>query len=289
MYAEMTGLAELPSLNATRFTSIRTTAETGSTNADLLAEAAQGAAEGNVLVTDHQTAGRGRQRRSWHDEPGAALLVSVLLRPRRALAPVLPLLTGVAAVEAVGTMLTGETAPIGLKWPNDVLVPWLDERKLAGILAESTTAGPSGTGREDPTIVVVVGMGMNLRWGRPPPTEVAARAATLTEVVGRAVDRDDVLSRYLRCLELWLARAEAGGPEVVLETVPTLMPHHRSSAAVRHRRRRVPGNRHRHLADRHAADGRRGARPHRAPCRRRPPSGLTAANDPTFRSGRGGR
>ncbi|MGB5755300.1 MAG: hypothetical protein WBM50_00165, partial [Acidimicrobiales bacterium] len=65
-------MAELPSLNATRFTSIRTTAETGSTNADLLAEAARGAAEGNVLVTDHQTAGRGRQRRSWHDEPGAA-------------------------------------------------------------------------------------------------------------------------------------------------------------------------------------------------------------------------
>lgn len=98
-----------------------------------------------------------------------------------------------------------------------MLVPWLDERKLAGILAESTTAGPSGTGREDPTMVVVVGMGMNLRWGRPPPSEVAARAATLTEVVGRAVDRDDVLSRYLRCLELWLARAEAGGQEVVLE------------------------------------------------------------------------
>ncbi len=217
MYAEMTGLAELPSLKATRFTSIRKTEETGSTNADLLAEAAGGAAEGSVAVTDHQTAGRGRQQRSWHDEPGNALLVSVLLRPQRALAPLLPLLTGVAAVEAVGTLLARGASPIGLKWPNDVLVPWLDERKLAGILAESTTGGSSPRRGDEITMVVVVGMGMNLRWGRPPPPEVAARAATLAEVVGRAVDRDEILTRYLRCLEFWLARAETDGPAPLLE------------------------------------------------------------------------
>ncbi|MGI9597513.1 MAG: biotin--[acetyl-CoA-carboxylase] ligase, partial [Acidimicrobiales bacterium] len=160
----MTGLAELPNLIETRFAPIRTVAETGSTNADLLAAAARGAAEGSVLVTDHQTAGRGRQRRNWHDDPGNALLVSVLLRPGRNLAPLLPLLTGVAAVDAVTTLLEPDHAdrpdrPVGLKWPNDVLAPALDDRKLAGILAESTTVAPARPGTDDEPMIVVVGMG----------------------------------------------------------------------------------------------------------------------------------
>lgn len=229
----MTGLAEYPPLNRTRFHDVRTVPETGSTNADLLAAAAEGAAEGVVLVTDHQTAGRGRQSRSWHDEPGTSLLVSVLLRPSLRLAPLLPLLSGVAAVEAVNSVLDDGVAGPGLKWPNDVLAPSLGERKLAGILAESATTAagsttatattstaagsvsspsPDGAG----TIVVVVGMGMNLRWGRPPPTQIRSRAATVAELAGRDVARDDVLRSYLRCLEYWLQRVEVEGREVLL-------------------------------------------------------------------------
>src|SRR5262249_47902734 len=55
--------------------------ETGSTNADLIAAARDGAGEGTVLVAERQTAGRGRLGRSWLTEPGAALTFSVLLRP----------------------------------------------------------------------------------------------------------------------------------------------------------------------------------------------------------------
>jgi BirA family transcriptional regulator, biotin operon repressor / biotin---[acetyl-CoA-carboxylase] ligase len=130
---------------------IRVVAETGSTNLDLLAAAADGAAEGTVLVAESQTAGRGRMGRQWVSAPGAALTFSVLLRP--AAVPQtgrgwVPLLAGVAAAQAVRAE-TGVDA--SLKWPNDVQV---NGAKLAGILAEQ--AGGA----------IVVGIGMNVSSGR---------------------------------------------------------------------------------------------------------------------------
>ena len=111
---------------------VRVVAETGSTNADLLAKARAGAAEGLVLVAEAQTSGRGRMGRRWISPPRRALTFSVLLRPA---APVgllgwVPLLAGVAVASALE-----QAAGVGarLKWPNDVLV---DDAKIAGILAE---------------------------------------------------------------------------------------------------------------------------------------------------------
>ena len=211
----MTEFTELLGPAGTRFTSVRVVASTGSTNADLLAEGAAGAAEGLVLVTDHQTAGRGRQRRAWHDEPGNALLVSVLLRPRSSLAPLVPLIVGLAAVDAVGEVVgTAGERPVGLKWPNDVRAPGHGERKLAGILTEATMGAGAGS---DDRPVVVAGTGLNLRWATPPPPEIESRAVTLTELTGRPVERDEVLVAYLRALERWLGRLETGGPQPVLE------------------------------------------------------------------------
>ncbi|MGZ4466556.1 MAG: biotin--[acetyl-CoA-carboxylase] ligase, partial [Nocardioides sp.] len=128
--------------------SLDVVAEVGSTNAELVARAADpDVAEGVVLVAEHQVTGRGRLDRVWTSPPRAGLTVSFLLRPdvpaaRRGW---LPLLTGVALAEAVGEV-TGVRA--SLKWPNDLLAG--DGRKLAGILAEST-----GT-------AVVVGVGLNV-------------------------------------------------------------------------------------------------------------------------------
>lgn len=226
MYAQMNRLPELPALIETRFSPIRMVEETGSTNADLLAEGRAGAAEGVVLVAGHQTAGRGRQQRVWHDEPGNALLVSVLLRPKRALAPLMPLLSGMAAVDGLRALADelsdSAEAPIaGLKWPNDVLAPSLGDRKLAGILSESTTSAAESGGGESPMesdrLIVVPGMGMNLRWGRPPPPEIAERAATVSELIGRNVERDELLPLYLRALEYWLRTAETDGPHALLD------------------------------------------------------------------------
>src|SRR5947199_1889138 len=112
---------------------------TGSTNADLLARALRGEPEGTVLVTEHQQAGRGRMGRTWTTPPRAALTFSLLVRPAQvppARRGWLPLLTGVAVVEAI-TGVTG--VQTRLKWPNDVLASTSDgsSGKLAGILAEA--------------------------------------------------------------------------------------------------------------------------------------------------------
>ena len=73
-------------LAGTRFADVRWVATTGSTNADALALARDGAPEGIVVVADHQRAGRGRRDRTWVAPPGGSLLLSVLLRPPARLA-----------------------------------------------------------------------------------------------------------------------------------------------------------------------------------------------------------
>src|SRR5262245_30557991 len=143
---------------------IRVVGETGSTNADLLAQAGAGAAEGLVLVAEAQTAARGRLGRRWTSPPRAALTFSVLLRPRGvppALLGWVPLLAGVAAASAVRAV-TGVEAP--LKWPNDVLA---GGRKLGGVLTERS--GPA----------VVVGTGINVWQDRAGLPEDAATSLLL--------------------------------------------------------------------------------------------------------------
>jgi len=184
---------------------VRTVASTGSTNADVAALAADGEPEGLVLAAAHQHAGRGRLDRTWTAPPGAALAVSVLLRPGTAgpQRPVvdrsrwawLPLLAGVALVDS----LAAAGVPAVLKWPNDVLV---GGAKLAGILAE--VAGDA----------VVLGTGVNLTQARE---ELPVPTATSLQLSGaRTTDADAVLGGYLDALaaryEAW--RAAGGDPEL---------------------------------------------------------------------------
>lgn len=162
--------------------------EVGSTNAELLVRAGNGAPEGLVLVAEHQAAGRGRLDRSWSSPPRAGLTVSLLLRPdvpaaRRSW---LPLLTGVALAEAVRSQ-TGVL--VSLKWPNDLLAA--DGRKLAGILAE---AGSSRGGHG----AVVVGTGLNVSTR---PDELPDTAVSLAMLSGGPVDRGPLLLAFLREFE----------------------------------------------------------------------------------------
>ena len=177
--------------------SVTVVAETGSTNADLLARAGEGAPEGSVLAAEKQTAGRGRMGRSWQSPRAAALMFSVLLRP--AVVPPrrrgwIPLLTGLAVVTAVRN-LTGLDAR--LKWPNDVLV---GDRKLAGILAEQ--AGDA----------IVAGVGINASTAR---AELPVPTATSLALEGAAgTGREELLVAVLGELEhrylVW-TRAERPG------------------------------------------------------------------------------
>jgi BirA family biotin operon repressor/biotin-[acetyl-CoA-carboxylase] ligase len=148
------------------------------------------------------------------------MLMSFLLRPNRVNAPLMPLLAGVAACEALAHLCGQEptAGPAGLKWPNDVLAPSLGERKLAGILAESSTPVAAAAAAKSATehMIVVVGTGMNLRWGTPPPEEIQVQSATVEELVSGPVERDEVVALYLRHVDLWLGRLEAEGAAALL-------------------------------------------------------------------------
>ncbi|MGH3445870.1 MAG: biotin--[acetyl-CoA-carboxylase] ligase [Nocardioidaceae bacterium] len=175
--------------------------QVASTNAALVERARNGAAEGLVLVTEHQTAGRGRLDRGWATPARAALTFSVLLRPVGVPAarwPWLPLLAGVAAAAAVRR----EGVRAAVKWPNDLLV---EGRKLAGILLErvETTAGPA----------VVLGLGVNVSTTRaelPVP-----HATSLLLEGGVPVDRGALLAVVLAELAAGYGRwvADAGDPD----------------------------------------------------------------------------
>ena len=186
---------------------VRRVAETGSTNSDLAELAYAGAPEGTVLVAGHQRAGRGRLDRSWHTPAGVALTASFLLRPTDVAAvrwPWIPLLTGVAVVDAVRSLArsAGVRPPgvdVGLKWPNDVLV---GDHKLAGILAERVET-PVGD-------AVVVGVGLNVAQDTAALPAGAVSLATLDV----HVSRDDVLDALTEALgstyTIW--RKAAGDP-----------------------------------------------------------------------------
>ncbi len=159
-----------------------------STNSSLVARAAE-LADGQLLVTDTQTGGRGRLGRSWSTGPGQALAVSVFIATGDAhpvLSPThlgwLPLVAGLAMTRAARAL---GVAGAGLKWPNDVLV---GGRKLSGILAELTPHG------------VVLGSGLNLTQ----TTEQLPVATATSLLIEGAPDarRADIIDRALAA---WLA------------------------------------------------------------------------------------
>lgn len=151
---------------------------TRSTNATALELAEAGTPEWTLVAAAHQTAGRGRLGRVWRDEPGRALMFSLVLRPE--LPPdrsgLLPLLAGAAMA---GACREAAGVDAGCTWPNDIVV---GGRKAGGILAEAKVS----EGRIDH---VVLGIGVNLGGG---PTDVPGATG-----VGD-VDTAALLSAFLR-------------------------------------------------------------------------------------------
>jgi len=163
-----------------------------STNSYALVWAAEeGAGEGAIVTTDHQTAGRGRRGRTWFDEPGTSVLFSLVLRPRLPFEGLglLPVALGTAVAEALRSYgIDGRT-----KWPNDVTV---NDRKIAGILVETKLIGS----RVD---IAVAGIGLNHDWsGVEVPSGLTDVATSLgREAPGVLPERPDVLARILLAIE----------------------------------------------------------------------------------------
>ena len=204
----------------------------GSTNDVVRDWLAAGVEEVAVAVADEQTAGRGRNGRTWTAPPGAALLVSAGFRPAylppdRAwrLAAIIALAMADAAEDAAGLA----TGTIRLKWPNDLVIVAagpgaslgvadpgaaeararlsapLEIRKLAGILGET-----EGLGTDDPR--AVVGIGINADWPAADfPADLAASMTSLRDASGgRPIDRDALLDGFLDRLETRLEALRGG-------------------------------------------------------------------------------
>lgn len=191
---------------------------TGSTNDDCIALARAGAAEGTVVLASAQQAGRGRLGRTW-DSPEGGVYLSVLLRPEIAISEMAPLplvvSLGVArAIEGLGMIA------VRLKWPNDV---WFEQRKLAGILLESSIEGGH-------VQWVVAGVGLNVEVvegdrehtasylrDRLPAVRRAEAAAAVLNGVG-AVYREFLTLGFAALMDEYNARSAIAGKHVVVSS-----------------------------------------------------------------------
>lgn len=170
---------------------IRTVATTASTNADMIALAAQGAEEGLWLRAVTQTAGRGRLGRDWAS-PAGNLYASSLVRLRPA-DPAAATLALAAAVALHETLSGWGAAPV-IKWPNDLLV---GGAKISGILLERSGAA------------IIVGIGVNLahhpaNLDRP----VTSMAALGLGAPDPALFLADLAEAFARWLAVWRSGLE---------------------------------------------------------------------------------
>lgn len=170
-----------------------------STNTTLMALAAQGAMSGTCVVTELQTAGRGRRGRTWVSGLGDGLTFSLLWRFNAGAGSLggLSLVAGIALARALEEL---DFSGIKLKWPNDLL---FEGRKLAGILIElqGEMLGPT---------TAVIGIGLNLNLPKAAHTSIGQPAADLAEI-SALPPRNLILSALLRHLGQMLRQFEQQG------------------------------------------------------------------------------
>lgn len=180
---------------------IEVVAETGSTNADLLARLDTLA--GPLLrIAENQTAGRGRAGRSWLSAPGAALMFSLAWRFKGPLHRMsgLPMAVGVALAETIVSL----GVPVQIKWPNDLL---RDGKKLAGILVE--TQADRKDGYHDNAVWAVIGVGINLLMPDELEQQIGREVAAAPWLA--KMDRNDLMAALLSRLAAVLAEFDDTG------------------------------------------------------------------------------
>jgi BirA family biotin operon repressor/biotin-[acetyl-CoA-carboxylase] ligase len=192
----------------------------GSTNDVVRAWLADGTPEVALAVADEQTAGRGRDGRSWVAPAGAALLLSLGFRPTwlaAAHAWRLAATTSLAMADAAEEVAGLPDRSIRLKWPNDLVIETdglavpiapteaSSVRKVAGVLGET-----DGLGSADPR--VVVGIGIDTDWAAADfPPELADTMTSLREAShGRPIDHVALLDAFLGRLEVRIEALRGG-------------------------------------------------------------------------------
>lgn len=182
-----------------------------STNILAMQLARQGAEEGTVVLTDSQTAGKGRLGRQWLDVQGQHVLSSTILRPQ--FSPYL--LVMIASLAVVQTITSACKVVASIKWPNDILI---GNRKVAGILIETSH---DQQGR----MLAIVGIGVNVN-GPADQLNVSngadqqrpgATATTLQSECAHVVSRETFIAHLLHHLEALYLRLQQEAREPVAQ------------------------------------------------------------------------
>lgn len=175
--------------------------EISSTNTHARELAERGAAEGEIVIGETQTHGRGRLGRHWESPSLVNLYLSIILRPKLAPkhAPQITLMAAVALVETFAPLIA--QAPI-IKWPNDILV---NGKKLAGVLTEAACSA-------DLIEHVILGIGINVNYRVDSmPSELRSRATSIADLTRNNVDRENVLLRLIQALDRCYGELEEFG------------------------------------------------------------------------------
>jgi BirA family transcriptional regulator, biotin operon repressor / biotin---[acetyl-CoA-carboxylase] ligase len=181
--------------------------EIGSTNEEAFRLGLAGAAEGTVVISDGQSAGRGRLQRVWHSPAGANIYTSIILRPdfKPERAPQLSIAAGVTVAEVLNEYCPGR---VQLKWPNDVL---LGGKKVCGILAQMKMSAGGVN-------FVVLGIGINVNMKRAQfPEDILNTATSLLEDKGREISRLELIIRLYENMGKWYKRLLQNGFDPVKE------------------------------------------------------------------------
>ena len=182
--------------------------EVGSTNDVLLGLFRRNeAGDGAVVISDSQTAGRGRLGRKWISPAGRNLYLSVLFRPDVP-ARGAPVFTFVGSL-ALERVFSGYGVDVSIKWPNDILA---DGKKVSGILAELICSD----GKADR---LVIGIGVNLNMSgefmRREMGRVSRKVTSLSVLLGRDVDREEFAARLVDALDGYHSVLAASGAGAV--------------------------------------------------------------------------
>ena len=162
--------------------------EIGSTNDEAMKRAREGTPEGFIVAAGFQTAGRGRLGRPWQSPRDVGIYFSIVLRPPTDMMTLIPLMVGIALAETIAELVGADpcVCPIGVKWPNDVLI---NGKKIAGILTEAEWKG------NEP--IVVVGVGVNVTTVlKDLPVRVLYPASSIMVETGISLDRKVLLQRW---------------------------------------------------------------------------------------------
>jgi len=182
-----------------------------STN-DLAKESAQmGEPHGTIYRCNSQTAGRGKDGKTWYSIPNKGIYFSVILRPEKNF-PLcwLPYISGISVCESVIELFNLFPA---IKWPNDV---YLEGKKFCGILIESSF------GREG-IDYAIVGIGINVNHEREDfPEDLKEKATSIKIVIGKEIDNNLLFEKIIEKLNFWYEKLALNQISIIHKTLNSL-------------------------------------------------------------------